>query len=136
MLHSPWGRSPVSFNQISQTSFFSWQFLTSFGLIYSHLYCSLRDSGTDLPSSGEAAPFMRQVPCEFQADWLGCSFSGEQLRQGSFQRCPSQDGASSMADGSRHDLALLLTPVLLLKGMVVGNCHLQGGSSYHGAGPL
>ena len=37
-------------------------------LIYSHLYCSPRDGGKDLPSSGEAAPTMEQVPCEFQAD--------------------------------------------------------------------
>ena len=33
--------------------------------IYSHLYCSLRDGGRDLPSSGESAPTMGQVPCEF-----------------------------------------------------------------------
>ena len=37
--------------------------------IYLHLYCSSRDGGRDLPSSGKAAPPMRQVPCEFQADW-------------------------------------------------------------------
>ena len=84
--------------------------------IYSHLYCSLRDSGRDLPSSREVAPTMGQVPCEFWADQPEFSFSGEELRQGSFQPCPAQDGASSMAGGSRHDLAHLLTPVLLLKG--------------------
>ena len=59
---------------------------------------------------------MGKVPCEFWADRPGCSFSGEELRQGSFQPCPTQDGASSMAGGSGHDLAHLLTPVLLLKG--------------------
>ena len=37
--------------------------------IYLHLYCSSRDGGWDLPSSGEAAPTMGQVPCKFQADW-------------------------------------------------------------------
>ena len=84
--------------------------------IYSHLYCSLRNGGRDLPSSGKAAPTMGKVPCEFQADWPGFSFSGEELRQGSFQPSPAQDGALSMADGSRHDLAHLLTPVLLLEG--------------------
>ena len=68
--------------------------------IYSHMYCSLRDGGRDLPSSGEAAPTMGKVPCEFWADWSGCSFSGEELRQGFFQPCPAQDGASSMAGGS------------------------------------
>ena len=36
--------------------------------IYSHLYCSSRDGGRGLPSSGEAAPTMGQVPCEFWAD--------------------------------------------------------------------
>ena len=37
-------------------------------LIYSHLYCSSRDGDRDLPSLGEAAPTIEQVPCEFQAD--------------------------------------------------------------------
>ena len=59
---------------------------------------------------------MGKVPCEFRAECNGCSFSGEELRQGSFQPCPAQDGASSMAGGSGHDLAHLLTPVLLLEG--------------------
>ena len=36
--------------------------------IYSHLYCSSRDGGRALPSSGKAAPTMGQVPCEFRAD--------------------------------------------------------------------
>ena len=36
--------------------------------IYLHLYCSLRDGGRDLPSSGEAAPTMGKVSCEFRAD--------------------------------------------------------------------
>ena len=53
--------------------------------IYSHLYCSSRDDGRDLPSSGRAAHTMGKVPCEFQADRPGCSFSREELRQGSFQ---------------------------------------------------
>ena len=137
----PWGRLPVSFKQIGQPSFFSWWLLTWFGTfthtctaprgmvvgtchlqgrqplpwrrspvsfgqiglgvvyqgkswdkgpsslalprmvhhpwlvapdmnwhIYSHLYCSLRDGGRDLPSSAEAAPTMGQVPCEFRVD--------------------------------------------------------------------
>ena len=84
--------------------------------IYLHLYCSLRDGGRDLPSSGEVAPTTGQVPCEFWADQLEFSFSGEELRQGSFQPCPIQAGASSMAGSSGHDLAHLLTPVLLLEG--------------------
>ena len=83
--------------------------------IYLHLYCCSRDCGRDLLSSGEAVPTMGKVPCEFQADWPGFSFSGEELRQGSFQPYPAQDGASSMAVGSRRDLAHLLTPVLLPK---------------------
>ena len=51
MVHHPW---PVAPDVI-------WH-------IYSHLYCSLRDGGRDLPSSGEAAPSMGQVPHEFRAD--------------------------------------------------------------------
>ena len=82
--------------------------------IYAHLYCSSRDNGRDLPSSAEAVPTLGKVPCEFQADWPECSFSGEELRQGSFQPWSAQDGASSMASGSRHNLAHLLTPVLLI----------------------
>ena len=84
--------------------------------IYLHLLCSSRDGSRDLQSSGEAAPKIGKVPCEFQADWPGFSFSGEQLRQGSFQQVSAQDGASSMAGGSGHDLSHLLAPVLLLKG--------------------
>ena len=95
--------------------------------IYSHLYCSSGEGGRDLLSlGGGAASTMGKVPCRFQADQPGCSFSGEELRQGSLQPCPAQDGASSMAGSSGHDLAHLLTPVLLHRGMVVGTCHLQG----------
>ena len=133
----PWGRSPVSFGQIGLGVVFqgkSWdKGPSSLALprmvhhpwpaapdmiwhIYSHLYCSSRDVDRYLPSSGEAAPTMGKVSCEFGADQLGCSFSGEELRQGSFQPCPAQDGASSMAGGCGHDLAHLLTPVLLIKG--------------------
>ena len=83
---------------------------------YLHLYCSLKDSGRDLLSSGEAAPSIGKVPCEFWADQPGFSFSGEELRQGFYQPCPAEDAASSMAGGSGCDLAHLLTPVLLLKG--------------------
>ena len=84
--------------------------------IYSHLCCSLKDGDRDLPSSGEVAPTMGKVHCAFWADRPGFSFSGEDLRQGSFQPYPAQDGASSMACSSRCDLAHLLEPVLLLKG--------------------
>ena len=84
--------------------------------IYLHLYCSLRDGGRNLPSSRETPLTMGKVPCEFWADQPGFSFSGEELRQGSFQHCPVQDGASSMAGASGCDLAHLLTPVLFLKG--------------------
>ena len=84
--------------------------------IYSHLNCSSKDGGRDLPSSGKSAPTMGKVPCEFWADQSGFSFSGEELRQGSFQPCLAQDGPSSMASGSGHNLAHLLTPVLLIEG--------------------
>ena len=78
--------------------------------IYSHLYCSLRDGGRDLPSSGEAAPTMGKVCCEFQAECNGCSFSGEELNQGFFQPCPAQDGASSMTSSSWCDFVLTFNP--------------------------
>ena len=48
--------------------------------IYLHLYCSSRDGGRDLPSSGEAPHTMGKVPCEFWADQPGFCFSGEELR--------------------------------------------------------
>ena len=79
---------------------------------------------------------MGKIPCEFQADHPGFSFSGEELRQGSFQPCPAQDGASSMASGSRCDLAHLLTAVLLMEGWWQGLAIFRGGRPYHGAGPL
>ena len=44
--------------------------------IYSHLYCSSRDGGRELMSSGEAALTMGQVPCEFWTDLLRFSFLG------------------------------------------------------------
>ena len=84
--------------------------------IYSHLCCSSRDDGRDLPSLGRAAPTMGKIPCEFQAEQPRCTFSREELRQGSFQPFPAQDGASSMAGSSGCDLAHLLTYVLLLEG--------------------
>ena len=45
--------------------------------------------GMDLLSSVEVAIMMGQVPCEFWADQPEYSFSGEELRQGSFQPCPA-----------------------------------------------
>ena len=104
--------------------------------IYSHLHCSMGDGGRELVSSGEAAPTMGKVSCKFRADQPGCSFSWEELRQGSFQPCSAQDGASSMAGGSRCDLAHLLTLVLLLEGWWQGLAIFRGGSPYHGAGPV
>ena len=104
--------------------------------IYSHLYGSSRDGARDLPSSGEAAPTMGQVPCEFQADWPGCSFLREELRQGSFQPCPTQDGASSMAGGSRCDLAHLVWAMLLNGGWCHPLAIFRGGAPCSGEGPL
>ena len=132
MLPSQWGRSPVSFEDIGKPSFFSRWLLIYLGQccfkgvlgmdllssgdvapnmgqvpcefwadqpnfifqsaasdviwhIYSHLCCSSRDSGRDLPSSRQEALTMGKVPCEFWADRSGFSFLGEELRQGSFQ---------------------------------------------------
>ena len=109
------GKVPCEFQADRQTFIFQLVTPDMIWHIYSHLYCSSRDGGRDLPSSGRAAPTMGKVPCEFWADWPECSFSTEELRQGSFQPCPAQDGASSMAGSSGHDLAHLLAPVLLLE---------------------
>ena len=79
---------------------------------------------------------MGKVPCEFQADQPGCSFSGEELRQGSLQPCPAQDGASSMAGGSWHDLAHLLWAALLQGGFRYGPAVFNGWCPHNGAGPL
>ena len=84
--------------------------------IYSGLCCFKGVLGMDLLSSGDVPLSVEQVRCELSADQPGLSFSGEELIQGSFQPCPTQDGASSMAGSFRCDLAHLLTPVLLLKG--------------------
>ena len=189
MLPSPWGRSPVSFEQISQTSFFSLQLLMWFGT-FTHTWtapqgmvvgtCCLQgrqplpwgrspvsfgqislgsvlqgkswDKGPswkteprpicpkltgDLSYGRGCLPLRWQVPTTIPQGrvqvwvnvpnhvwscwpWMmhhpGQGKAGEELRQGSFQPCPAQDGASFMAGGSRCDLAHLLAPVLLLKG--------------------
>ena len=83
--------------------------------IYSHLYCSSRDGGRDLPSSREAVPTMGQVPCEFRSDRPNFIFS---------------------AGGSWHDLAHLLQPVLLQGGFRHGPGVFRGCCPHHGAGPL
>ena len=184
----PWGRSLVSFRLISLGLVFqgkSWdKGPSSLALpkivhhpwpaapdmiwhIYLHLYCSSRDGGRDLPSSGEAAPTMRQVPCEFWADqptfifepaapdmiWhiylhLYCS-----LRDGGRDLLSSGRGSPYHGEGplwilsrlaklhfsvgsSWHDLAHLLW-ALLLNG---GWCHplavFRGGAPWSGEGPL
>ena len=84
--------------------------------IYSHLYSSSRDGGRDLPSSGEVALTMGKVPCEFWTDQNSFSSQQKSWDKGPSSLGPAQDGTSSMAGGSRHNLAHLLTPVQLLKG--------------------
>ena len=99
----PWGRSLVSFGQIGLGSVFQQKSQdkgpASFALprmvhhpwpaaldiiwqIYSHLYCSSRDGGRDLPSSREEALTMRKVTCEFWADRPGFSFQGKSWDKG------------------------------------------------------
>ena len=96
----PWGRSPVGFEQIDQTSFFSQQLLMRFGTFYSVQHCFKGVLGMDLLSSGDDALMMGQVPCEFWGDWPTFIFS---------------------ASGSWHDSAHLLWV-----GLKVWTCHLQG----------
>ena len=109
------GQVPCEFQADRQTFIFQPVTPDMIWHIYSHLYCSSRDSGRDLSSLGRAAPTMGKVLCEFRADQSGCSFSTEELRQGSFHPCPAQDGASSMTGSTGRDLAHLLAPVLLLE---------------------
>ena len=132
----PWGRFPVSFEQISQPSFFSWWLLMWFGTFTRTCTAPRGMVVGTCHLQGRQPPSIGKVHCELQADQLGCSFSGEELRQGSFQPCPSQDGATSMASGSRCDLAQLLTPVLLIKGWWQGLAIFRGGSPHHWAGHL
>ena len=99
--------------------------------IYSHLYCSLKGIEVvgNLPSSGEAAPTMGKVPCEFWADRQNLQFfRGSSSWQGSLAALPCPEWCIvSMAVGSRHDLAhWIFTPVGAPRGMVVGTCCLQG----------
>ena len=75
----PWSRSPVSFEQISQTSFFSWQLLTVIWHIYSIQCCFKGVLGMDLPSSGDVAVTMGQVPCECWDGAIHLPSSGEVL---------------------------------------------------------
>ena len=49
--------------------------------IYSPCPCSEGDGVMDLPSSGDVALTMGQVPCEFRTDWPQVIFQGW-LRQG------------------------------------------------------
>ena len=79
------------------------------------LYCSSRDGGRDLPFSGEAAPTMGKVSCEFRADRPGLHFS---------------------AGGSGHDLAHLLWAALLQGGFRYGPAVFKGWCPHDGAGPL
>ena len=39
-----------------------------FGTFYSYLHCSMGQEGIDLPSLGEVALTLGQVPCEFDQD--------------------------------------------------------------------
>ena len=135
MLPSWWGRSPVSFEQIGQPSFFSWWLLTWFGT-FTHTCTSPQGMMVRTCHLQGRQPLPWGRDGEFWADQPGCSFSGEELRQGSFQPCPAQDSASSMASSSWCDLAHLLTPVLLIRGWWQGLAIFRGGSPYHGAGPL
>ena len=99
----PWGRSPVSFEQIGQTSFFNQWLLTWFGTF------TLGSAASRGFRYGPAVfrgccPHHGHVSCEFWGRSANLHFS---------------------AGGSWRDLAHLLPPVLLLRGMVVGTCHLH-----------
>ena len=112
----PWGRSPVSFGQISQPSFFNRQLQTWFGT-FTHTCTAPQGMMVGTCSLQWKQPLRwGRSPVSFGQIGLGSVFQEKSWDKGSFQPCPAQDGASSMASGSAHDLAHLLAPVLLLKG--------------------
>ena len=141
----PWGRSPMSFGQIGLGSVFqgkSWDkgpsslalsrmvhhpwpaaldviwHITLPRMVHHplmHLYCSSRDGGTDLLSSGEAAPTMGQGPLWVSSRLANFHFS---------------------ASSSWCDLAHLLQPVLLQGSFGYGPAVFRGCCSHHGAGLL
>ena len=175
----PWGRSPVSFGQISLGSVFqgkSWDKGPSnlalprmvhhqwpaapdvIWHIYSHLYFSSRDGDRDLPSSGEAASTMGQVPCEFQVDQPNFIFlpvvpdmiwqGGFRYGPAVFRGCCPQHGAGPLwvlsrstnlhfsASSSWRDLAHLLWAVLLYGGWCHPLAIFRGGAPWSGKGSL
>ena len=132
MLPSWWGRSHVSFWGDHPTLIFQPVAPDVIWHNYSHLYCSSRDGSRHLASSGEAAPTMGKVPCEFQADWPGCSFQGN-----SWDKGPSSLPLPRMV---HHPLPAALDVIWHNYSHLY--CSLRDGgrdlpsSGDHGAGPL
>ena len=83
--------------------------------IYSCLAYSLEDSAKDLPSSGKVVLGWGQVPYEFRADWPRFSFQGIWAK-GLSSPAPPDSWAWCTFSSSRHNLAHLLAPLLLLEG--------------------
>ena len=94
--------------------------------IYSHLYCSSKDGGRDLPSSGEAAPTMGKVPCEFRADQPEFSFSGGRVETRVLPALPCPGWCIINGQQLRTWFGTFTHTCTAHQGMVAGTCHLQG----------
>ena len=96
--------------------------------IYSCLACSSDNSARDLSSSGKVVLGQRQVPCEFWADRPNYIFQPV---------VPAVIGQPSFFSWWLLTWFGTFTCACTAPwGMVVGTCCLQGGSHYHGEGPL
>ena len=125
----PWGRSPVNFEQIGQTSFFSWWLLMWFGTFT--CTCTVPQGmmvGTCCLQGRQPLPWGRS-PVSFRIDWPECIFSGEELRQGSFQPCPAQNGAIIHIWQLRMWFGTFTHTCTAHQRMVAGTCDLQGRQS-------
>ena len=83
--------------------------------IYSGQHCFKGFGGMDLPSSGDVALTVGQVPCKFWADWPNFIFQGK-LRQGAWQWSSPGLWEWCMHSSSWHDLAHLLQAAQLKGG--------------------
>ena len=122
----PWGRSPVSFEQISQPSFFSWWLLTWFGTFTRTCTSPQGMVVGTCHLQGGAAPTMGQVPCDFQADQPWCSFSGEELRQRFLPALPCSGWCIIHGQWLRMWFCTFTCTCTAHQGMVAGTCCLQG----------
>ena len=131
----PWGRFPVSFGQIGQTSFSESGSLHDFShLLTPVLLLKGWWHWLAVCRGGQPLPWGRS-PVSFEQISLCVVFQGR-VETRAFQPCPAQDGASSMGGGSGCDLAHLLWAALLQGGFRYGPAVFKGWCPHDWAGPL